>query len=183
MRPQIVLVVATADNGVIGRDGAMPWHLPADLRRFRRMTVGKPVIMGRKTFESIGKPLPGRHNIVLTRNDEWTADGVTVVRNLAEAIAAAGLDPRARAPEIMVIGGAEIYGLAMPVATRIELTRIHVRPEGDTVFPEPDPAAWAEVARETHAAEGGFPAHAFITFVRRDAATGPDGAKPLTSAP
>jgi dihydrofolate reductase len=107
MRPDIVLVVAVADNGVIGRDGAMPWHLPADLRHFKRLTTGKPVIMGRKTFEAIGKPLPGRHNIVLTRDRSWAAEGVTVVPNLAEAIAAAGLDPRARAGEIMVVGGAD----------------------------------------------------------------------------
>ncbi|WP_448580583.1 dihydrofolate reductase [Thermaurantiacus sp.] len=142
-RPDIILVVAAADNDVIGRDGRMPWHVPEDLRRFRRMTVGHPVVMGRKTFDSIGKPLPGRHNIVLTRDPSWRAEGVTAVPNLAEAIAAAGLDPRARAPSIFVIGGAEIYALAMPIATRIELTRVHASPEGDTRFPRPDPGQWA----------------------------------------
>lgn len=166
-RPDIVLVVAAADNGVIGRDGQMLWHLPADLRRFKRMTTGKPVIMGRKTFESIGKPLPGRHNIVLTRDRAWAAEGVTVAPNLAEAIAAAGLDPRARAGEIMVIGGAEIYALARPVATRIELTRIHLSPDGDTHFPDPDDAQWALVGREDHAADGDAPAHSFLSFARR----------------
>jgi dihydrofolate reductase len=166
MRPEIVLVVAAADNGVIGADGAMPWQLPADLRRFKRLTTGKPVIMGRKTFESIGKPLPGRHNIVLTRAPGWRAEGVTVAPNLAEAIAAAGLDPRARAGEIMVIGGAEIYALALPIATRIELTRIHLAPPGDTFFPDPDPAVWQEAAREAHDAEGEAPAHAFIRYDR-----------------
>ncbi len=166
MRPEIVLVVAVAENGVIGRDGTMPWHLPADLRHFKRLTTGKPVIMGRKTFESIGKPLPGRHNIVLTRDAGWQAEGVTVVPNLAEAIAAAGLDPRARADEIMVIGGAEIYAQALPIATRIELTRIHIAPEGDTLFPPLDPADWRETARDPHAAEGDAPAHDFLTFVR-----------------
>ncbi|WP_374388832.1 dihydrofolate reductase [Sandaracinobacter sp.] len=167
MRPEIVLVVAAADNGVIGKDGAMPWHLPADLRRFKRITTGKPVIMGRKTFESIGKPLPGRHNIVLTRDPRWRAPGATLAPNLAEAIAAAGLDPRARADELMVIGGAEIYALARPIATRIELTRIHVSPDGDTWFPDPDPADWREAAREDHAADGDAPAHSFLTYVRR----------------
>lgn len=166
MRPEIVLVVAVADNGVIGRDGAMPWHLPADLRHFKRLTTGKPVIMGRKTFASIGKPLPGRHNIVLTRDGGWTADGVTVVPNLAEAIAAAGLDPRARAGEIMVVGGAQIYAEAMPIATRIELTRIHIDPDGDTFFPDPDPTQWREAARAASPADGDAPAHTFLTYVR-----------------
>lgn len=166
MRPDIVLVVAVADNGVIGRDGAMPWHLPADLRHFKRLTTGKPVVMGRKTFESIGKPLPGRHNIVLTRDSAWHADGVTVVPNLAEAIAAAGLDPRARAGEIMVVGGAQIYAQAMPIATRIELTRIHISPEGDTRFPPLDPAQWQEASRTAWPAEGDAPAHEFLTYVR-----------------
>lgn len=166
MRPEIVLVVAVADNGVIGRDGAMPWHLPADLRHFKRLTTGKPVIMGRKTFESIGKPLPGRHNIVLTRDTAWRAEGVTVVPNLAEAIAAAGLDPRARAGEIMVVGGAQIYAEALPIATRIELTRIHVSPDGDTHFPDPDPRHWREAARIEQPAEGEAPAHDFLTYVR-----------------
>lgn len=141
-RPEIVLVVAAAENGVIGRDGAMPWHLPQDLKRFRQMTVGHPVVMGRKTFESIGRPLPGRHNIVLTRDPLWRAEGATVAPNLAEAIAAAGLDPRARAEAIFVIGGAEIYALALPIATRIELTRVHAHPAGDTFFRAPDPAQW-----------------------------------------
>jgi dihydrofolate reductase len=177
MRPEIVLVVAVADNDVIGNDGAMPWHLPADLRHFRRLTVGKPVVMGRKTFESIGKPLPGRHNIVLTRQRGWSADGVTVVPNLAEAIAAAGMNPNARAPEIMVIGGAQIYAEALPIATRVELTRIHVAPEGDTVFPPLDPAQWVEAGRVAHSAEDDAPAHDFITLVRRDAG-GPSGTAP-----
>ncbi len=162
--PEIVLVVARADNGVIGMEGAMPWHLPADLKRFKKLTVGKPVIMGRKTFESIGKPLPARHNIVLTRDTDWTAEGVTVVPNLAEAIAAAGLDPRTRAEHYMVIGGAEIYRLALPSASRIELTEIHASPEGDTWFPEIDKGRWHEVAREKHPASDGNPAFDFVTL-------------------
>ena len=162
----LVLVVARAKNGVIGRDGALPWHLPADLKRFKRMTVGKPVIMGRKTFDSIGKPLPGRHNIVLTRDPGWQAAGVTVAPNLAEAIAAAGLDPRARADEVMVIGGAQIYAEALPSATRIEVTEVDAEPDGDTRLPAFDPVRWRETARENHAAEGERPAYAFVTLLR-----------------
>lgn len=163
-RPDIVLVVARADNRVIGKDGAMPWHLSEDLKRFKRITVGKPVIMGRKTFESIGKPLPGRHNIVLTRQPGWRAEGVTVVPNLAEAIAAAGLDPRTRADAIMVVGGAEIYAQALPFATRIELTEIHAAPDGDTYFPQLDPARWRETFREAHPAGETHPAYDFVTL-------------------
>ena len=133
------------------------------------MTVGKPVLMGRKTFESIGKPLPGRQNIVLTRDAGWRADGVTVAANLAEAVAAAGLDPRARADGIMVIGGAQIYAEALPSATRIELTEIDAEPVGDTFLPAFDPARWREVARETHPAEGDRPGFAFVTLVRAPA--------------
>ncbi|PZN92693.1 MAG: dihydrofolate reductase [Alphaproteobacteria bacterium] len=162
----LVLVVARARNGVIGNAGALPWHIPEDLKRFKRMTVGKPVIMGRKTFESIGKPLPGRQNIVLTRDGGWRADGVTVVPNLAEAVAAAGLDPRARAEGIMVIGGAQIYAEALPSATRIELTEVDAEPAGDTVLPPFDPARWRETAREAHAADGARPGFAFVTLVR-----------------
>ena len=162
----LVLVVARARNGVIGNAGALPWHIPEDLKRFKRMTVGKPVIMGRKTFESIGKPLPGRQNIVLTRDPGWTVPGVSVVANLAEAVAAAGLDPRARADGIMVIGGAQIYAEALPSATRIELTEVDADPVGDTLLPAFDPARWREVARETHPADGDRPGFAFVTLVR-----------------
>ena len=170
LSPEITLVVARAKNGVIGRDNAMPWHLPADLKRFKAITVGKPVVMGRKTFESIGKPLPGRHNIVLTRQAGWTAEGVTVVPNLAEAVAAAGLDPRSRG-DVMIIGGAEIYALALPVATRIELTEVDAQPDGDTILPAFDPARWREVAREVHPPEvgpdGPRPGFAFVSLERR----------------
>jgi dihydrofolate reductase len=162
----ITLIVARAQNGVIGRDGGMPWHLPADLRRFKALTVGKPVVMGRKTFESIGKPLPGRHNIVLTRQAGWAAPGVTVVPNLAEAVVAAGLDPRVRA-EVMIIGGAEIYALALPVATRVELTEVDAAPDGDTILPAFDPARWQEVAREAHPPADGQPGFAYVTLERR----------------
>lgn len=163
---ELVLVVARARNGVIGNNGALPWRLPADLKRFKAMTVGKPVIMGRKTFDSIGKPLPGRHNIILTRDRGWRADGVTTAANLAEAVAAAGLDPRARADAIMVIGGAQIYAEALPSATRIELTEVDAEPEGDTVFPPLDPARWREIARESYPATDGRPGYSFVTLTR-----------------
>lgn len=161
----VSFVVARADNGVIGRDNALPWHLPADLRHFKRLTVGKPVVMGRRTFESIGKPLPGRHNIVLTRGG-WRAEGVTVVPNLAEAIAAAGMDPRARAEEVMVIGGAAVYADALPLARRVYLTEVHAAPEGDTLLPAFGADVWRETAREDHAAQDGRPAYSFVTLER-----------------
>ncbi|KPF65479.1 diacylglycerol kinase [alpha proteobacterium AAP81b] len=163
---ELILIAAVARNGVIGRDGTMPWHLPADLKRFKRMTVGKPVIMGRKTFVSIGKPLPGRHNIVLTRDAGWSAPGVSVAANLAEAVAAAGLDPRARAEGIFVIGGASVYAEALPSATRLELTEVDLAPDGDTLFPAFDRSRWREVAREAHPAEGDAPGFAFVTLTR-----------------
>jgi len=167
IRPAVSFVVARADNGVIGRDNALPWHLPADLRHFKRLTVGKPVVMGRRTFESIGKPLPGRHNIVMTRDPAWTADGVTVVPNLAEAIAAAGLDSKTRADEVMIIGGAAVYAEALPIATRVHLTEVHLSPDGDTILPPFEPERWRETAREDHPAADGQPAYSFVTLERR----------------
>lgn len=166
----LVLIVAMGRNGVIGRDNALPWHIPADLRRFKRLTVGKPVIMGRKTFESIGKPLPGRHNIVLSRDPAWTAPGVSPAANLAEAVAAAGLDPRARAEGIFVIGGASVYAEALPSATRLEITEVDLAPEGDTLFPAFDRRRWRETGREAHAPEGDTPGFAFVTLQRAAAA-------------
>lgn len=160
-RPEIVLVVAVARNGVIGAQNAMPWYIPADLRHFRRTTLGRPVIMGRKTFESIGKPLPGRHNIVLTRDAAWRVEGVTVAPDLDAAIA------RADAPEIMVIGGAGVFAEALPRATRIEWTAIDLSPEGDTFMPAINPAEWEETAREETAATGETPAFAFLVLRRR----------------
>lgn len=165
-RPAISFVVARADNGVIGRDNALPWHLPADLKHFKRLTVGKPVVMGRKTYESIGKPLPGRHNIVMTRDPDWRADGVTVVANLAEAVAAGGLDPRTRVEEVMIIGGAAVYAEALPIATRVYLTEVHDAPEGDTTLPPFGPDRWREAAREDHPAEDGKPGYSFVTLER-----------------
>lgn len=161
----ITLVVAVARNGVIGHQNALPWHIPDDLRRFRRLTMGKPVIMGRKTFDSIGKPLPGRHNIIVTRNPEWHADGVTPVASLDAALRVA----RAKgAPTgIMVIGGAGIFRQALEIATRIEWTSVDMAPEGDVFMPEVDPAVWKCVARQDVEKDGDVPAHGFLTLVRR----------------
>ncbi len=154
------LVVARAANGVIGRDGGLPWHLPADLKHFKALTLGKPIVMGRRTFASIGRPLPGRHNIVLTRG-AWSADGVTVVPDLAAALAAAGT-----VPEVAIIGGAAVYAAALPLADRVYLTEVHAAPAGDTVLPPFDAAAWTETAREDHAAEGDAPGFSFVTLER-----------------
>ena len=126
-------IVAVADTGVIGRNNALPWHLPEDLKRFKRLTMGKPIVMGRKTFESIGKPLPGRQNIVLTREPNYRRDGITVVHDADAALRAAGA-----AAEIMVIGGAELFRLFLPRAGRIHLTRVHGNIEGDVMWPALD---------------------------------------------
>ena len=154
---ELVLVVARARNGVIGKDGALPWHLPADLKRFKRMTVGKPVIMGRKTFESIGKPLPGRHNIVLTRDPDWRAHGVTVAAQSRRSDGGGGA--RSARPRRRHHGhrrGANLCrGAAERDADRTDRSRC--RPEGDTMLPAFDAARWREVARESHAAEGDTP--------------------------
>jgi dihydrofolate reductase len=144
----ITLVVAVADNGVIGRDNALPWHLPDDLKRFKRLTLGKPVIMGRKTFESIGKPLPGRQNIVVTRDTNYRREGVTVVHDADAALHAAG-----DAPEVMVIGGAELFRTLLPRASRLHLTRVHGNIEGDVFWPAPDDRQWRVVERESHSAD------------------------------
>ncbi len=133
---------------MIGRDGKLPWHVPSDLKTFKRLTLGKPVIMGRKTFASIGKPLPGRDNIVVTRDPDFHADGTERADTIDEALAIAGRLAAARGvDEIMVIGGAQIYAAALSLADRIYLTRIHARPDGDATFPEPDPKVWREVSR------------------------------------
>ncbi|HEV8445131.1 MAG TPA: dihydrofolate reductase, partial [Steroidobacteraceae bacterium] len=118
--PMVTLVVAVADSGAIGRDNALPWHLPDDLRHFKRVTLGKPVVMGRKTYESIGKPLPGRQNIVVTRDANYRREGITVVLDPVEALRVVGA-----APEIMVIGGAELFRACLPRAGRVHLTRVH----------------------------------------------------------
>lgn len=157
---EIVLVLARADNGVIGRDGALPWRLPADLRHFKRITAGLPMIMGRRTFASLPGLLPGRRHIVLTRDAAWQAEGAEVARDGAAALALAGEGAAA------VIGGAEIFALFLEVATRIELTEIHADIAGDTIVP-PIGDGWRETYREGHAAEGDRPAYSFVTLQRR----------------
>ncbi|HEX8534103.1 MAG TPA: dihydrofolate reductase [Allosphingosinicella sp.] len=158
---EIVLVVARADNGVIGKDGALPWHIPADLRHFKEVTMGTPMIMGRKTFESLPKLLPGRRHIVLTRDRAWAAAGADVVHSVEEALA------RADAERVTVIGGAEIFRLFADLATAVELTEVQIDAEGDTRMPAFDPGIWQEVSREQHVAENGRPPFSFVRLVRR----------------
>jgi dihydrofolate reductase len=161
MTPEIVFVLARGRNGVIGRDGDLPWRIPADLKRFKALTLGAPMLMGRKTFESLPGLLPGRRHIVLTRDPAWRAEGAEVVHSVDAAIAAAGGD------RLSVVGGAEIYALLLDRADRIELTEVDDAPEGDTIVPTFDPAIWREDAREAHAATDGRPAFAFVTLRRR----------------
>ncbi|GEQ98614.1 dihydrofolate reductase [Iodidimonas gelatinilytica] len=151
---RLSLIVAAAENGVIGMKGEMPWHLPADLRYFRKITLGHTVLMGRKTYESIGKPLPKRRNIVITRQENWHAEGVEVASSVDEAIRMAGSDE-----EIMVIGGGEIYRQSLPSADRVYLTRVHLEVAGDTYFPELSKDQWREVSCMDHPAEGDAPAY------------------------
>jgi len=164
--PCVSIIAALARNRVIGRDNRMPWHLPEDLKRFKRLTLGHAVIMGRRTFESIiataGKPLPGRENIVVTRSSVWTRPGCRVANSLDAALAAAHASA-----EAFVIGGAEIYALAMPLAQRLYLTEIEREFDGDTFFPGFDRSGWREVSRERRAPEGaeGF-GYAFVEYRR-----------------
>ncbi len=139
MPPRMSLVVAMAENNVIGRDGDLPWHIPADLKHFKAVTMGKPIVMGRRTYESIGRPLPGRLNIVVTRDPSRQWDGVEAVQSLPDALDRAAADG---ADEIMIIGGGDLYRAALPLAQRIYLTRVHEAVEGDTVFPDLDPSEW-----------------------------------------
>jgi dihydrofolate reductase len=141
----VSIIVAAAENGVIGRNGQMPWRIPSDLKTFRRLTLGKPVIMGRKTYASIGKPLDGRLNIVVSRDAHFAAPGAVVVPSLAAAIEHARAHA-ATAPEIMVIGGAEIYAAALPLANRIYLTCVHAQPGGDARFQVPQGDGWTQVS-------------------------------------
>lgn len=149
----VSLIVAVARHGVIGRDGQLPWRLSTDLRRFRSLTMGKPMIMGRKQYDSVGRPLDGRDNIVLTRNTAFSAPGIIVVHDFESALTGARAFAAARrVDEIMVIGGADIFALAMPVASRIYLTEVHADVPGSVVFHPPGPPAWQEMSREHHAA-------------------------------
>jgi len=151
----ITLVAAVARNGTIGADGGLPWHLPADLKRFKALTMGHPMVMGRKTFDSIGRALPGRRTIVVTRDPGWNAPGVETVPSVAAALAAVGDD------EVMVVGGGEIYAQTIGLADRLEITQVDVDVPGDTRFPDIDPAGWQVIERT--AAEG----YAFVSYTRR----------------
>ncbi len=145
----ISLIVAVADNGVIGAKGGLPWRMSSDLKTFRRLTMGKPIVMGRRTFQSIGRPLDGRDNIVVTRDPHFEADGVTAFASIDEAlILARALARTSGVDEVMIIGGAEVYRAALPKANRIYWTAVAVSPEGDTFFPALDAAEWREVSAE-----------------------------------
>lgn len=161
-KPILTLIAAVARNGVIGKDNRLPWHLPADLKHFKALTTGRTVIMGRKTWESLPanfRPLPGRQNIVVSRNAGYRAEGALVVTSLTAAIATTEND------EAFVIGGAELYAAAMPLADRLQLTEIDVAFDGDTHFPATDPKNWRETAREKQHNEAGFD-YAFATYQR-----------------
>lgn len=160
-RPEIVLVVAVADNGVIGADGGMPWHLSADFRRLKALTMGKPLVMGRRTFDSLPGILPGRRHIVITRDAAWEAEGAERAGSLGAALTIAN------APHIIIFGGAQVYAEALPMADRIELTEVHASPPGDTRFPAFDRAEWSETFREAHPPEGKLPGFDFVTLVRK----------------
>ena len=155
MRRMITFYLARASNGVIGRDGQLPWRLPADLKRFKALTTGKPMVMGRKTFDSIGRALPGRRTIVITRQADWRHPDVETVHSLDDALGLAGPEG-----EVFVAGGGEVYRLAMPFAHRLLITEVDQEPEGDVRFPEIDPTQWHETAREQR---DGF---AWVTYER-----------------
>jgi dihydrofolate reductase len=159
--PRITIVIARAQNGVIGRDGKLPWYLPADLKRFKALTMGSAMIMGRKTFESLPGLLPGRRHIVLTRDPDWAAEGVEVAHDVDQALRLAGGKP------LSVIGGADIFGLFLPLADRIELTEVLEEVQGDTCVADPrDAGGWRETFREDHAAADGRPPFRFVTLER-----------------
>lgn len=159
--PEVILIVARARNGVIGANGQLPWHIPADLRHFKTLTQGAPMIMGRKTFESLPGLLPGRRHIVLTRNPDWSEDGAETAASVKAALALAN------APRVSVIGGAEIYALFLDHSDRIEMTQVHADFAGDTVLPVLEDTLWQETGRTAHLAEGDRPAYDFVTLQRR----------------
>ena len=161
MNPAIVLIYARAANGAIGKDGDLPWRLPADLKRFKALTMGRPMVMGRKTFESLPGLLPGRRHIVLSQRADFAAEGAEVAGSVEDALALAAQGNQAN--EVAIIGGAAIYGLFMPLADRIELTQIHADYAGDTFMPPLGPE-WHETSREDHAAAGAAPAFSFLTY-------------------
>ena len=160
-RPEITIVIARAINGVIGKDGTLPWHIPGDLRRFKALTMGSAMIMGRKTFDSLPGILPGRRHIVMTRDPDWTVEGTEVAHDVDGAIKLAGATP------ISVIGGAAIFELFLPIADRVELTDVLAEIEGDTVMPDPrESRAWRETEVSVHAPDSGRPGFRFVTLDR-----------------
>jgi dihydrofolate reductase len=158
---EVILIAALAANGVIGRDGALPWRLPEDLKRFRRLTLGHTLLMGRKTFDSLGKPLDGRDNWVLSRDAAFAPAGVRVFASLQAALEAAP-------PQLFAIGGADLYAQLLPQAQRLELTEVHAEVSGDAFFPAIDRSQWREVAREDHSVDDrhAWP-YSFVTLERR----------------
>ena len=164
------VIVAVAENGIVGRDNALPWHLPADLKYFKKMTLGKPIVMGRKTFESIGRPLPGRTNIVISRNPDFVAQGVFVCASVQDALAvAADVSSRDGGNELMVIGGAAIYSATIPLAECLYITEVHAEVEGDAQLPAIEWGQWQEQSRQRHSASeaGGFD-FSFVVYRRRE---------------
>lgn len=162
-QPRLTLIVARARNGVIGRNGGLPWKLPEDLQFFKRTTMGHPIVMGRKTWDSIGRPLPGRRSIVVTRNAAFAAPGAEVVPSLADALRVAS-----DAQEVFVIGGGELYAAAAAMVDRMIVTELDADFEGDTLFPPPDPRDWIAVGREHNAANANRPfAFDWVTYHRR----------------
>jgi dihydrofolate reductase len=166
-KPRISIIAAMADNRVIGRDNRLPWYLPADLQHFKTLTLGKPIVMGRRTWESLPGLLPDRPHIVITRDSGYRAEGCQLAHSLEQALTAAG-----RVPEVMIVGGADLYRQTLPLASRIYLTLVHTRPEGDTEFPEYDPAEWLETAREAHPGDSRNPyPYTFLTLERKERRT------------
>jgi dihydrofolate reductase len=159
--PEVIMIVARAQNGVIGAGGQLPWHIPADLRHFKTLTQDAPMIMGRKTFESLPGLLPGRRHIVLTRSPDWSEEGAETASSVKAALSLAN------APRVSIIGGAEIYALFLDHSDRIEMTEIHADYAGDTFFPTLEPGGWHETKRISHLAEGSRPAYDFVTLQRR----------------
>lgn len=158
----LTIVAAVARNSTIGINNQLPWHLPEDLKHFKATTLGKPVLMGRKTYESIGRPLPGRLNIVITRQPDWQVDGVVTAHSVEHALALAGA-----VPEVCLIGGADLYRQALNQANKLVLTEIAADYEGDAHFPEVDPVVWAEASRAEQLSADGL-AYAFVEYQRRD---------------
>lgn len=166
---KLTLVAAVAENGVIGYHNTLPWRVPADLRHFKAMTLGKPVLMGRRTWDSIGRPLPGRTNLVLTRDPCWSAEGAHAATSLADALDFAQQCTADCGDELMVIGGADIYAMAEPLAERALLTEIHAQPEGDAFFPPLDTTLWERIKCERHEADDeNIQAYSFCEWHRRD---------------